>query len=124
MQSSSVPHPQSFHHVFKTSISASGHDNYSLHFHYELSPLIFVDPYELSHRADAYSFKHAGASNLELPVFALGSCDDGNTTPLVSAMQPLSEDGVLGVEVPLHAAVDRISIFVPADAAVLARNVS
>ncbi|KAF7360562.1 RBR-type E3 ubiquitin transferase [Mycena venus] len=102
MQSSSVLHSQSFHPVFKTSISAPGHENCSLHLHYELPPLIFVDPYELSNRADAYSFKHAGPSNLELPVFALGPGDDGNATLLVSAAQPLSVDGVLDVEVPLH----------------------
>ncbi|KAJ6495406.1 PIG-X [Mycena sanguinolenta] len=103
MQSSSL-HPESFHPVFKTSISAPGHENCTLNLHYELSPMIFVDPYELSNRADTYSFKYAGPSNLELPVFALsGDDEEENAALLVSVAQPLSADGVLDVEVPLHA---------------------
>ncbi|KAJ7255885.1 PIG-X [Mycena haematopus] len=66
--------------------------------------MVFVDPYELSNRADAYSFKYyAGPSNLELPVFALsGDGDEENAVLLLTVSQPLSADGVLDVEVPLH----------------------
>ncbi|KAJ7640735.1 PIG-X [Mycena polygramma] len=76
--------PQSAHPVFKTSVEAPGYDNCSLHLHYVLPRIVFVDPYELNNRADAYTFKHDGPSNLELPVF------------------PLPVDGTLDVEVPLH----------------------
>ncbi|KAF7344420.1 RBR-type E3 ubiquitin transferase [Mycena sanguinolenta] len=102
---SSLLHPESFHPVFKTSISAPGHENCTLNLHYGLPPMIFIDPYELSNRADTYSFKYAGPSNLELPVFALGGGgeDDKNAQLLVTMAQPLSAEGVLEVEVPLHA---------------------
>jgi hypothetical protein len=103
MQSSSILHSQSFHPIFKTTISAPGFPNCSLHLHYALPSIVFVDPYELSNRADAYSFKYAGPSNLELPVFALGAKDeDADAGLLVSVAQRLPEDGALDVEVPLH----------------------
>ncbi|KAK7039628.1 RBR-type E3 ubiquitin transferase [Favolaschia claudopus] len=102
MQSSSLLHPHSYHPVFRTRISASGHENCTLNLYYELPPLIFVDPYELSNRADTYSYKYAGSSNLELPVFALGEDDSRNSTLLVTGVETLSREGVLEVEVPLH----------------------
>ncbi|KAJ7640738.1 PIG-X [Mycena polygramma] len=107
MQSSSLLQPQSAHPVFKTSVKAPGHDNCSLHLHYVLPRIVFVDPYELSNRADAYSFKYDGPSNLELPVFALpaseGEADEGFAAELLlTRAQPLPADGALDVEVPLH----------------------
>ncbi|KAJ7255875.1 hypothetical protein B0H12DRAFT_1113255 [Mycena haematopus] len=93
MQSSSLLHSPSFHPILKTSISAPGHENCTLNLHYELPPMIFVDPYELSNRADAYSFKYAGPSNLELPVFALsGDGDEKNAVLLLTISHPLSAD--------------------------------
>ncbi|KAJ7913886.1 PIG-X [Mycena leptocephala] len=103
MQSSSILHSQSFHPIFKTTISAPGFPNCSLHLHYALPSIVFVDPYELSNRADAYSFEYAGPSNLELPVFALGAEDEeADAGLLVSVTQRLHDDGALDVEVPLH----------------------
>ncbi|KAJ7207325.1 hypothetical protein B0H12DRAFT_1158892, partial [Mycena haematopus] len=92
MQSSSLLHSQSFHPIFKTNISAPGHENCTLNLHYELPPMVFVDPYELSNRADAYSFKYAGPSNLELPVFALSDGDENYAVLLLAISQPLSAD--------------------------------
>ncbi|KAK7013194.1 RBR-type E3 ubiquitin transferase [Favolaschia claudopus] len=77
MQSSSLLHPYSYHPVFKTRISAPGHENCTLNLRYELPPILFVDPYQLSNRAETYSYKYAGPLNLEPP-------------------------GVLEIEVPLH----------------------
>jgi hypothetical protein len=101
MQSSSILHSRSFHPIFKTTISAPGFSNCSLHLHYALPPIVFVDPYELSNRADASSFKYAGPSSLELPVFALDAKDE-DAGLLVSITRRLPEDGALDVEVPLH----------------------
>ncbi|KAJ7691586.1 PIG-X [Mycena rosella] len=93
---SSLLHEQSFHPVFKTSISAPGSDfeECSLHLHYTLPPLVFVDPFELDNRADAYSFQYAGPSNLELPVAALP--DESSALLLRVVGRPQD------VQVPLH----------------------
>ncbi|KAJ6551532.1 PIG-X [Mycena capillaripes] len=103
MQSSLLLQPHSFHPIFKTNLSAPGSADCSLHLHYALPPMVFIDPYELTNRADAYSFKHAGPSNLELPVFALVAADtDKPGELLLSVARSLTADGVLDVEVPLH----------------------
>ncbi|KAJ7512888.1 PIG-X [Mycena galericulata] len=98
MQTSSLAHEQSFHPVFKTRVSAEGFENCSLHLLYTLPPLVFVDPYELANRADAYSFKYAGPSNLELPVAALANED----AALLLSIAWTPSDSPLVVEVPLH----------------------
>ena len=43
----------------------------TLHLHFILPSLIFVDPYELAHYEESYTFRHWGTSNLELPVTAV-----------------------------------------------------
>ncbi|KAJ7038003.1 PIG-X [Mycena alexandri] len=98
MQSSSLLHAESFHPLFKTQITAPDFKNCSLHLHYFLPRSVFVDPYELSNRANDYSFKYSGPSNLELPVAALRK----DAALLLSIIRPLSDDGILDVEVPLH----------------------
>ncbi|KAJ7717049.1 PIG-X [Mycena metata] len=98
MQSSSLLHAESFHPIFKTRILAPDSKNCSLHLHYFLPRSVFVDPYELSNRADDYSFQYIGPSNLELPVAALRQ----DAALLLSIVRPLSDDGILDVEVPLH----------------------
>ncbi|KAG6826142.1 hypothetical protein H0H92_000978 [Tricholoma furcatifolium] len=45
--------------------------NCSLHLHFTLPPLIFVDPYELAHREASYTFRHWGPADLERPVTAV-----------------------------------------------------
>ncbi|KAJ6459784.1 PIG-X [Mycena vitilis] len=101
MQSSSLLHPHSFHPVFRTAISAPGYTNCSLHLYYVLPAIVFVDPYELNDRGEAYTFQYAGPSNLELPVFALPAAEH-DPELLITVAQSLPEDGVLDVEVPLH----------------------
>ncbi|KAJ7982858.1 PIG-X [Mycena polygramma] len=101
MQSSSLLHPHSFHPVFRTAISAPGYTNCSLHLHYVLPAIVFVDPYELNDRVEAYTFQYAGPSNLELPVFALPAAEH-DPELLITVAQPLPAEGVLEVEVPLH----------------------
>ncbi|KAJ6459737.1 PIG-X [Mycena vitilis] len=107
MQSSALLQPQSAHPVFKTSVKAPGYGNCSLHLHYALPSIVFADPYELSNRADEYTFKYNGPSNLELPVFALPAAKDGLDEDvaaelLLTITHPLPEDGASEVEVPLH----------------------
>ncbi|KAJ7167445.1 PIG-X [Mycena crocata] len=99
MQSSFLDGHQSFHPIFKTSISAPGFANCSLHLHYHFPVLVFVDPYELSNRANEYSFKHVGKGNLELPVAALGPTD---VSDLLLSIPRSTSDRPLSVEVPLH----------------------
>ncbi|KAJ7104436.1 PIG-X [Mycena belliarum] len=94
MQVSSLLHKQSFHPVFKTSISAAGFEECALHLHYTLPVMVFVDPFELGNRADAYSFEYVGPSNLELPVAAL---PDESSALLINVVGNQND-----VEVPLH----------------------
>ncbi|KAJ7183229.1 PIG-X [Mycena filopes] len=100
--SSSLLHPESFHPVFSTRIAAQSLLNCSLHLHYALPRMLFVDPFELTNRAAEYTFKYAGPSNLELPVAALDE-DEDDVALLLTVAQPLPPDGgVLEMEVPLH----------------------
>ncbi|TFK34534.1 PIG-X [Crucibulum laeve] len=46
-------------------------NNCTLHLHYTLPRLLFIDPYELVHRKESYRFHHWGISDLEKPVHAL-----------------------------------------------------
>ncbi|KAJ6595555.1 PIG-X [Mycena vulgaris] len=94
MQTSFLGHEQSFHPIFKTRISASGFEKCSLHLHYALPEGVFVDPYELDNRADAYSFQYEGTSNLELPVAALADASSALLLSVVGTPET--------VEVPLH----------------------
>ncbi|KAK7039635.1 hypothetical protein R3P38DRAFT_2900941, partial [Favolaschia claudopus] len=69
-------HPHSYHPVFRTRISAPGHENCTLNLHYELPPLIlgcFTHAY-------LYKYAQAGPLNLELPVLSLGEDDSQNST--------------------------------------------
>ncbi|KAJ7269864.1 PIG-X [Mycena rebaudengoi] len=107
--SSQLTHPESFHPVYNTRISgvSRAFDECSLHLHYLLPPLVFVDPYELGNRRDSYSFKYAGTSNLELPVFALDAAqsnDSKSNSNLLIRIVPrtTSSSGQIDVEVPLH----------------------
>ncbi|KAJ7185412.1 hypothetical protein C8R46DRAFT_1288113 [Mycena filopes] len=102
MQSSSLLHPESFHppsSAHESPAPAHSFLNCSLHLHYALPHMLFVDPFELTNRAAEYTFKYAGPSNLELPVAALDE-DEDDAALLVTVAQPLPSDGVLEVEGP------------------------
>ncbi|KAJ6459733.1 hypothetical protein C8R47DRAFT_933168, partial [Mycena vitilis] len=79
------------------------YDNCSLHLHYVLPRIVFVDPYELTNRADVYPFKYDGPSNIERSVFALSAAEDDVDAELPPTVaHSLPADGALEVEVPLH----------------------
>ncbi|KAI0058082.1 hypothetical protein BV25DRAFT_1313242 [Artomyces pyxidatus] len=68
---------------------------------YTLPPLLFVDPYELHHYEDSYSFEVSGTSNLEAPVFAMDKKDTILLLNiLLSDLRP--EHVLLLVTLPLH----------------------
>lgn len=78
--------------------------NCSLHLSYTLPPLVFVDQYELIHYKHSYTFRHAGTSNLELPVIAV---DPGGLSLLLDVFMPEememeSDSIIIDVKVPLH----------------------
>ncbi|RDB25542.1 Protein pbn1 [Hypsizygus marmoreus] len=64
-------HPTSTTKICLDDMELLSKSNCSLHLYYALPPLIFVDPYELAHHEDFYTFRHWGISNLELPISAL-----------------------------------------------------
>ncbi|KAF7325991.1 RBR-type E3 ubiquitin transferase [Mycena kentingensis (nom. inval.)] len=96
--------PQSFHPVLRTTVHhrPPAPADCALHLLYRLPPLLFVDPYELSNRAEEYTYAHAGPSNLELPVFALDTTGDagaGNSSVLLTVEDVEIE---IEIELPLH----------------------
>ncbi|KAJ4480994.1 PIG-X [Lentinula aciculospora] len=74
----------------------------SLQLHYKFPVLVFVDPYELVHYHNFYTFQHHGYANLELPVTAMGS----NGTSLLLT---LTSVGPQDVKVPVHLRYGEIS---------------
>lgn len=104
----SIHPPNGFHPTLLTKVShlPRGHDsgiNCTLHLYYTLPPLLFIDPYELEHRRDTYTFRYWGANNLELPVTAILREEAGL---LLHVKNKLSEDvgdeRAIEVEVPMH----------------------
>ncbi|KAF9462314.1 PIG-X [Collybia nuda] len=96
---SSVSPKDGFHPISTTAIYLPKFNPLcTLHLHFSLQPLIFVDPYELAHHEEFYTFKHWGTSNLELPVTAV---DEGGSAVLLNVDVP---EGAREVEVrvPLH----------------------
>lgn len=76
--------------------------NCSLHLSYTLPPLVFVDQYELIHYSHSYTFRHAGTSNLELPLTAV---DPSGSSLLLDVSMPeetQSDSMIIDVKVPLH----------------------
>ncbi|KAG7451437.1 uncharacterized protein BT62DRAFT_927143 [Guyanagaster necrorhizus] len=69
-----------------------------------LPPLVFVDPYELANYKDSYTFHHAGPSNLELPVSAIGP---DNSHVLVNVSHKAVTEGAL--QIPLHLRYGQVS---------------
>lgn len=70
-----------------------------------LPPLVFVDPYELANYKDSYTFRHAGPSNLELPVSAIGP---SNSHVFVNVSRRAVKEGSL--QIPLHLRYGEASI--------------
>jgi phosphatidylinositol glycan class X len=95
-----------FHRSYKTTIALSGKalaQECSLHLFYGLPPHIFVDPYELAHHANSYTFERWGTSNLELPMTAVSS--EGSAVLLnVTRPKKVAEFDSLNiaVQVPMH----------------------
>ncbi|KAG5722956.1 Protein PBN1 [Termitomyces sp. T112] len=72
--------------------------NCSLYLYLFLSPLIFVDPYELVHYEASYTFRHWGTSNLELPIGAVSQ--DGSH--LLLNVHRTDNKNEIHVKLPLH----------------------
>lgn len=68
-------------------------------------PLVFVDPYELANYKDSYTFRHAGPSNLELPVSAIGPT---NSHVFVNVSRRAVKEGSL--QIPLHLRYGEVSV--------------
>lgn len=101
---------QSFHTTLSTTIHIPSSEwpkpplsSCSLHLHHDLPEHVFVDPYELQHYNEYYSFRLYGASNLEAPVFAVKE-----DAPVMIVMPVLKNTSSLGkdldveFDVPLH----------------------
>jgi hypothetical protein len=112
---SSIAPSNGFHPTSSTNIIFNNRtqvfsSNCTLHLYFTLPPLIFVDPYELAHHAQSYTFKHWGTANLELPVHAVPQNDSmlliNLKTPLDDDLRPHPEAGEsdvgIEVKVPLH----------------------
>ncbi|KAK0223555.1 PIG-X [Armillaria fumosa] len=70
-----------------------------------LPSLVFVDPYELANYKDSYTFRHAGPSNLELPVSAIGP---SNSHVFVNVSYRAVKEGSL--QIPLHLRYGEVSV--------------
>jgi PIG-X / PBN1 len=107
-------HPISTTYIIFTLLSSSYFSNCTCYLYFTLPPLIFIDPYELAHHAQFYTFKHWGTANLELPVHAVSQNDSGlllNLTVLPKHVlwtwdnsDPEAKETDVGLEikVPLH----------------------
>lgn len=113
--SSSLSSHQGFHTTLSTSLHlpssewpkpplTSPASSCTLHMNFELPENVFVDPYELHHYSEYYSFRLYGASNLEAPVFAVGK--DAPVllvTPVLGKGNSTArEDEDVEFDVPLH----------------------
>ncbi|KAK0205090.1 PIG-X [Desarmillaria ectypa] len=96
---SSTIHPlYGFHPTVTTSFHGIGvESSCALYLLLTLPPLIFVDPYELVNYKDSYTFRHAGPSNLELPVSAI---EPNNSHVLMNVSCKSITEG--SVQIPLH----------------------
>lgn len=106
---------QGFHTTLSTSLHLPSSDwpkpplispssSCTLHLNFELPEHVFVDPYELHHYNEYYSFRLYGASNLEAPVFAV---KENPPVLLVTPMlgkgnNTVREDENVEFDVPLH----------------------
>ena len=105
MLTSSISPAYGYHHISLTRISFTAPEplgssqNCTLHLHFTLPPLIFVDSYELAHYEESYTFRHWGTSNLELPVAAL---PQENASLLLTARTTLNSTREVEVKLPFH----------------------
>ncbi|PBK76017.1 hypothetical protein ARMSODRAFT_1080159 [Armillaria solidipes] len=104
---SSTIHPSyGFHPIVTTSFHGiSVEPSCSLFLLLTLPPLVFVDPYELANYKDSYTFRHAGPSNLELPVSAIGP---SNSHVFVNVSRRAVKEGSL--QIPLHLRYGDVSV--------------
>ena len=103
--SSSISPAYGYHRTSLTRISFTHPEllgpikNCTLYLHFTLPPLIFVDPYELAHYEESYSFRHWGTSNLELPVTAV---PQESSFLLLTVKTTKSDTREMEVKLPLH----------------------
>ncbi|SJL09982.1 uncharacterized protein ARMOST_13364 [Armillaria ostoyae] len=104
---SSTIHPSyGFHPTVTTNFHGiSVEPSCSLFLLLTLPPLVFVDPYELANYKDSYTFRHAGPSNLELPVSAIGP---SNSHVFVNVSRRAVKEGSL--QIPLHLRYGDVSV--------------
>ena len=80
----------------------------TLHLYFVLPAQLFADPHELDHRRGFYTLERLGAGNLEAPVLAPGVGGPSGlllnvTAPEGDGGESHEDDGILSIEVPLHA---------------------
>ncbi|KAK0469436.1 PIG-X, partial [Desarmillaria tabescens] len=104
---SSTIHPlYGFHPIVTTSFHGiTVEPSCSLYLLLTLPPLVFVDPYELANYKDSYTFRHAGPSNLELPVSAIGP---SNSHVLMNVSRQAITKGA--VQIPLHLRYGEVTV--------------
>ncbi|THH13811.1 hypothetical protein EW146_g6448 [Bondarzewia mesenterica] len=98
--SSTLSSVQGFHTTLSSRITSERPPSCSLHLYQELPNYLFVDPYELDHYSDSYSFELSGPSNLEAPVFTVN--DDSTLLLNLSLPVASSQSLNLTVDIPLH----------------------
>ncbi|KAF9026098.1 hypothetical protein BDZ89DRAFT_1161378 [Hymenopellis radicata] len=95
--SSSINPTYGFHPTLTVAFRFEDGLDCSLHLLLTLPPLVFVDPYELGNYKAQYTFQHAGPSNLELPVVAVG---DEPSYVLFNVSRSARASGF--AQIPLH----------------------
>ena len=92
-------HRTSLTRILYTDLELLGHTtNCTLHLHFTLPPLIFIDPYELANYEESYTFRHWGTPNLELPVTAVPQ----ESASLLLTVKTIQSDVELEVKLPFH----------------------
>ncbi|KAF8154167.1 PIG-X [Crassisporium funariophilum] len=101
---------QGFHPaaISKITFPSSALSSCSLHLHFALPPLLFVDPHELTERSLSYLYNHWGSRDLEKPVHALpGNEQDSEVLLTVKLLEHDDDSQQSGfvtstVELPMH----------------------
>ena len=107
---STVQPTKGFHPVSMSTLHVPHRNPYwdlcSLHLHYILPPLLFVDTHELAQRNASYTFRHWGSRDLEKPTHALPDEHSELLVNLNLQEALVGSDGeaerILLVEVPMH----------------------
>jgi phosphatidylinositol glycan class X len=94
-----------FHSSYTTTIALAKdtlRPDCSLNLLHDLPAHVFVDPYELAHYQDAYTFRLLGTTNLELPVTAVAPSGSILLLNITLPSRTAPGDLTVAVQVPIH----------------------